>query len=156
MGWPILVLCCVFKQQQLYGFVSESLLISAAVQLVYIAKFFHWETGYLDSIDIIHDRFGFYICWGCLSWLPSLYPNCSYYLVHHPIRLSPIVTAALLIAGLGAVYINYAIDEQRQRFRKTKGKTIIWGKPAESIRAQFTTTDGQVHGMIFFFHLIIN
>lgn len=29
-----------------------------------------WETGYLSTIDIMHDRAGYYICWGCLVWVP--------------------------------------------------------------------------------------
>ncbi len=29
-------------------------------------KFFHWEMGYVNTMDIQHDRAGFYICWGCL------------------------------------------------------------------------------------------
>ena len=48
-----------------------------ADQLVYIAKFYWWETGYLRSLDIMHDRAGFYICWGCLVWVPSVYTSAS-------------------------------------------------------------------------------
>lgn len=33
---------------------------------MYITKFFHWEMGYMNSMDIQHDRAGFYLCWGCL------------------------------------------------------------------------------------------
>ena len=32
-----------------------------------------WEIGYMRSIDIIVDRAGFEIQWGCLVWVPSLY-----------------------------------------------------------------------------------
>ena len=47
--------------------------VSVALQLVYITKFFWWETGYWCSMDIQHDRAGYYICWGCLVWLPIIY-----------------------------------------------------------------------------------
>jgi hypothetical protein len=48
------------------------------VRQVYVFKFFLWETGYWSSMDIAHDRAGFYTQWGCLVscdlvalWLPS-------------------------------------------------------------------------------------
>lgn len=40
--------------------------MSVLLQLTYITKFFHWEMGYMNSMDIQHDRAGFYLCWGCL------------------------------------------------------------------------------------------
>lgn len=40
--------------------------VSVVLQLTYITKFFHWEMGYMNSMDIQHDRAGFYLCWGCL------------------------------------------------------------------------------------------
>ena len=55
------------------GHVSSSMAVSVALQLVYITKFFWWETGYWCSMDIQHDRAGYYICWGCLVWLPIIY-----------------------------------------------------------------------------------
>ncbi len=32
-------------------------------------KFFYWETGYFNTIDITMDRAGYYLCWGCLVWV---------------------------------------------------------------------------------------
>lgn len=43
-----------------------SVQVSVILQLTYITKFFHWEMGYMNSMDIQHDRAGFYLCWGCL------------------------------------------------------------------------------------------
>lgn len=143
MGWAILIIAYAIKQYQVLGYVSDSMLISVIVQLVYITKFFWWETGYMDSIDIMHDRFGFYICWGCLVWLPSVYTNCTFYLVSHPIQLNPIAFYGILFAGLLSVYINYNVDEQRQKFRKLNGNITIWGKKATYIDAKFKTKKGE-------------
>jgi len=143
MGWAILTLAYAVKQHQVLGYVSDSMIISVIVQLIYISKFFWWETGYMDSIDIMHDRFGFYICWGCLVWLPSLYTNCTFYLVSHPIQLNPIAFYAILFAGILSVYINYNVDEQRQKFRKNNGNINIWGKKATYIDAKFQTVQGE-------------
>ena len=60
MGWPLLILCYAAKQHQTYG-LSDSMLVSVAIQLVYITKFFHWEMGYMKTLDIMHDRAGFYL-----------------------------------------------------------------------------------------------
>ncbi|RWW87507.1 hypothetical protein BHE74_00003658 [Ensete ventricosum] len=30
---------------------------------------------------------GFYICWGCLVWVPSIYTSPGMYLVNHPVNL---------------------------------------------------------------------
>lgn len=61
MGWAVLILCYAFKQYSAYGHVSDSMIVSVGIQLVYIAKFFQWEMGYMKSLDIMHDRAGFYI-----------------------------------------------------------------------------------------------
>lgn len=39
-----------------------------------LLQFFWWEAGYLRTIDIMHDRAGYYICWGCLVWVPVSIP----------------------------------------------------------------------------------
>merc|ERR1712210_313736 len=42
------------------------LFFSALSQYIYLVKFFVWEMGYMRSIDIIVDRAGYEIQWGCL------------------------------------------------------------------------------------------
>ncbi|RYY32672.1 hypothetical protein EON62_05075, partial [archaeon] len=49
---------------------ARTLLPSPAPPIRLALQFFWWETGYLASIDIMHDRAGYYICWGCLVWVP--------------------------------------------------------------------------------------
>ena len=60
MGWPLLLLCYAVKQHQLYG-LSDSMVVSVGLQLIYISKFFMWEMGYMRSLDIMHDRAGWMI-----------------------------------------------------------------------------------------------
>jgi hypothetical protein len=73
-----------------------------------------WETGYFGSMDITHDRAGFYICWGCLEWVPAIYTGPAQYLVNHPVQLGPLLAGSLLLAGLGCIWANYDADRQRQ------------------------------------------
>ena len=46
---------------------SVPIVLCALSQYLYLVKFFVWEIGYMRSIDIIVDRAGFEIQWGCLS-----------------------------------------------------------------------------------------
>ena len=60
MSWPLLILCFAAKQHEVHG-LSNSMMVSVTLQLIYIAKFFHWEMGYMKTLDIMHDRAGFYL-----------------------------------------------------------------------------------------------
>ena len=59
-AWTLLPIIYAWKQCELYGW-QDSMLVSVGLQLVYLAKFYHWEMGYMKSLDIMHDRAGFYI-----------------------------------------------------------------------------------------------
>lgn len=60
MGWALLILAYASKQYEVYG-LTDSMVVAVALQLIYITKFFHWEMGYMKSLDIMHDRAGFYL-----------------------------------------------------------------------------------------------
>lgn len=142
MSWSIIILSFAAKQSQLYG-LTNSMLIAVVIQLVYITKFFWWETGYLRSLDVMHDRAGFYICWGCLVWVPAVYTSPTLYLVNHPNRLSWIGAIIILLLGVSTVLINYFADAQRQKVRATNGNCKVWGKAPELITAHYKTAEGE-------------
>jgi 7-dehydrocholesterol reductase len=141
MSWGIILLSYAAKQQELYG-LSNSMLVSVVLQLLYITKFFIWETGYLKSLDIMHDRAGFYICWGCLVWVPGIYTSPSMYLVLHPVELSNFVALMIFTVGAISISINFMADRQRQLVRATEGNCKIWGKKPLTIVASYSTLPG--------------
>ncbi|KAK9809170.1 hypothetical protein WJX72_010602 [[Myrmecia] bisecta] len=143
MGWSVLILCYAAKQRELYGHVADSMIVSVLLMEVYIFKFFIWETGYWGSMDIMHDRAGYYICWGCLVWVPSIYTSPALFLTTHPVQLGTPLAAAIALAGIACIYINYDSDRQRQVFRATEGRSYVWGKPPRKIKAQYETADGK-------------
>ena len=147
MGWSLIVISFAAKQAELdsSGHISCSMMVSAALMFLYLFKFFYWESGYFTSLDIMHDRFGYYICWGVLAWVPAVYTLPVQYLVLHPKVLSWPLAALLFILGSGAIYVNYAADTQRQRVRSTNGATTVWGRPPDLIYAPYTTGDGRQH-----------
>ncbi|CAM3007846.1 7-dehydrocholesterol reductase [Legionella worsleiensis] len=142
MSWGILLLSYCAKQVELGG-LTNSMLISVALQLIYITKFFIWETGYLRSLDIMHDRAGFYICWGCMVWVPCIYTSPSMYLVLHPINLSFGWASVIFILGVTCIMINYLADKQRMMTRETQGNCRIWGKKPKTLEAHYTTDLGK-------------
>ncbi|KAK3157929.1 hypothetical protein QOZ80_2AG0130400 [Eleusine coracana subsp. coracana] len=143
MSWAVLAVTYCIKQYEINGSVSDSMLVNTALMLIYVTKFFWWESGYWCTMDIAHDRAGFYICWGCLVWVPSIYTSPGMYLVNHPLNLGPQLALSILLAGMLCIYINYDCDRQRQEFRRTNGKCSIWGKAPSKIVASYTTTKGE-------------
>ena len=145
MGWSLIVISFAAKQAELNGHISTSLLVTAAIMIAYVFRFFWWESGYFTSLDVMHDRFGYYICWGVLVWVPAVYTLPAQYLVLRPNELSWPAAIGLLGMGLAAVYLNYAADAERQKVRATNGAARVWGKPPRLIRASYTTVDGVSH-----------
>jgi 7-dehydrocholesterol reductase len=76
-SWAVLTLCCIAKQAQISptGYPSLSILVTVGLMQIYIIKFYLWEDGYWSSMDIAHDRAGYYLCWGCLVWVPAVYTS---------------------------------------------------------------------------------
>ena len=65
-------------------------------------------------MDIAHDRAGYYLCWGCLNWVPAVYTSPALHLAAQPTHLGTRTAAAILFAGAACVFINYDSDRQRQ------------------------------------------
>ena len=143
MLWSLLPLCYAARQIELYGAVTPALMVCIILTEVYVFKFFLWEAGYMSSIDIMHDRAGYYICWGCLVWVPSLYTSPALYFVRNPGTIGWDIAGPILALGLLMIYVNWDADRQRVDFRKAKGKCNVWGKPAEFIKASYTTAAGE-------------
>ncbi len=142
MIWPVLLLSYAAKQHQLYG-LSDSMTIAVLLQLLYIGKFYFWETGYLRSLDIMHDRAGYYICWGCLVWVPGIYTASTLYLVNHPNHLGWALSSLIFSLGAFSIAINYLADRQRQHVRARNGDCLVWGKKPHLIEAPYKTEQGE-------------
>jgi 7-dehydrocholesterol reductase len=143
MGWSMIAVGCAAKQYEAHGHVTNTMLVTAALQVLYLLKFFWWESGYFGSLDIMHDRFGFYIFWGVAAWVPALYTIVSQYQVAHPVDLPLPIAAAIFVFGILCIWANYDADAQRQRVRETGGNTTVWGKPPETMTAKYVTADGK-------------
>lgn len=143
MGWPLLLLSFAAKQEQVYG-LSDSMLVAVSLQLIYVTKFYIWETGYLRSLDIMHDRAGYYICWGVLVWIPGIYTSPTFYLVNHPNHLGLGLSTLIFMAGTACIMMNYLADRQRQKVRASSGECRVWGKKPNLTIAQYRTDKGEI------------
>lgn len=75
-------------------------------------------------MDIAHDRAGYYLCWGCLNWVPAIYTSPALHLASHPVHLGTPLALAIFLAGAASVFINYDSDRQRQ----VSWHILLWHK----------------------------
>ena len=141
-GWAVVVLSFAATQIERHGALDPAMAISVGLQLVYLFKFFWWEDGYFGSLDITHDRFGFYLFWGLMVWVPALYCLVALHLVDHVTGMSWPVAGAIAAFGLLSIWANYDADRQRMVARASGGETKIWGRKPVMIEATYTTADG--------------
>ena len=131
MLWPTLLIIYMFNHyENNNNNINLSMLSNFSLQMIYIFKFFYWESGYMNSLDIIHDKAGYYICWGCIVWVTSFYTLSSYYLIKNE-GVKNEISLYLLIIGLIGIILNYWCDYQKIIFRKSKGNCkIFFSKPS--------------------------
>jgi len=110
--WPLLVSIFTLKNYELCGFVDGAW-VSFSLYQIYCAKFFWWESGYMRTIDIMMDRAGWTICWGCMVFIPGFYASVSMYFAEHARHLGTGLSLTILTVGLASCLVNYLADEQK-------------------------------------------
>jgi len=139
MAWTILPISYCYKQMDMYGEVSPALLSSTIIQLVYMYKFYLWEMGYMHTMDIQHDRFGYYEGWGCSVWVPIIYTSHSLYFVEHERDISRELAAFIAICGIYSVFVNYEADWQRQTVRSICSRKTVTHTHTHTTFSSFKT-----------------
>ncbi|KAK1147061.1 erg24, C-14 sterol reductase [Aspergillus melleus] len=117
-GWILLNLAFVAKQYRTYGYVSDSIVLTACVQAFYVLDGQYMESGILTMIDITTDGFGFMLSFGDAPWVPFLYSTQCRYLSVHPVHLGWTgIGAVVSVFSLG-LYLFRAANSQKNTFRK--------------------------------------
>lgn len=80
---------------------------------------------YFNTLDITLDRAGYYICWGCLVWVPAFYTFHSYFFVYNQPNYGPFISTLIFILGVASIYLNYEVDRQKELFRTSNGKIKV-------------------------------
>ncbi|KAL5344998.1 hypothetical protein ACLOAV_009951 [Pseudogymnoascus australis] len=151
VAWTLIDLSFAAWQYEKIGYLTNSMVIITILHAIYVVDFFVNEDWYLRTIDICHDHFGFYLGWGSVVWLPTMYTIQAQYLVYNPVSLSPFVAAGILATGLGGYSIFRSSNHEKDIVRRTNGKCLIWGKPAGVLKCTFRTADGKQHQSLLLF-----
>jgi 7-dehydrocholesterol reductase len=133
----------------------------ACAQLIYIGKFFAWERGYFYTLDIMHDRAGYYLLWGCLVWVPHLYALPVRALVAYGSTLSDGAALALFAVAVTATMINYEVDFERRQFRDQpqsaqRSIKMTYQQNGETVETRFLVYGwwGRARHINYFFELV--
>lgn len=119
MGWALFLILFLTFEKSTTGTISNRSIVAAIIQLIYIAKFFYWETGYFNTIDIMHDMCGFYILWGCLVFLPVIYTITSAYIASSDLEdISKRDSFIIVALGILFIAMNYYVDFEKESFKK--------------------------------------
>ncbi|XP_015279913.1 PREDICTED: 7-dehydrocholesterol reductase [Gekko japonicus] len=142
VAWTLINLSYAAKQKELYGQITNSMILVNVLQGLYVLDFFWNEAWYLKTIDICHDHFGWYLGWGDCVWLPYTYTLQGLYLVYHPVQLSTGNAVGILLLGLVSYYIFRMTNHQKDLFRRTDGNCKIWGTKPKYVECSYMSADG--------------
>ncbi|KAI1003624.1 7-dehydrocholesterol reductase [Podosphaera aphanis] len=145
VAWTLIDLSFIGYQYQQFGFITNTILVTTALHTLYVVDFFYNEDWYLRTIDICHDHFGFYLAWGSLVWLPSIYTLQTQYLASNPVIMSNFQALFFLFTGVCGYMLFRSVNHQKDIVRRTKGECMVWGKKAEIMRVRYLTKDGKEH-----------
>eukprot|EP01121_Diplochlamys_sp_Union-15-3_P017616 TRINITY_DN6239_c0_g1_i1.p1 TRINITY_DN6239_c0_g1~~TRINITY_DN6239_c0_g1_i1.p1 ORF type:complete len:463 (-),score=42.21 TRINITY_DN6239_c0_g1_i1:22-1410(-) len=148
VAWTLINISYAFKQYELYGYITNSIIIVNILHATYVLDFFYNEDWYLRTIDIAHDHFGWYLAWGDSVWLPVMYTLQGHYLVVNPVQLPTWTAIGILSFGALGYAIFRGCNHQKDLVRNTKGNCTIWGKKPTYITTKFKTGDGKIRTSI--------
>lgn len=148
VAWTLIDLSFIAYQYQRFGFITNSILVSTILHTIYVVDFFYNEDWYLRTIDISHDHFGFYLAWGSLVWLPSIYTLQTQYLARNSVSASNFQALFFLATGISGYLLFRSVNHQKDIVRRTNGECMVWGKKAEVMQVKYQTKDGKEHNSI--------
>ncbi|CCD13117.1 unnamed protein product [Trypanosoma congolense IL3000] len=69
-------------------------------------------------MDIVHDGFGFMLCFGDLAWVPFTYTLKTRFLAYNPVHVSPVVVGVSCLLTLVGYIIFRGSNNQKSQFRR--------------------------------------
>ena len=133
--WVVIALSCASYQYESFGAISNAMFLSCFFISLYIVDYYVVEDAILTTWDIVHEPFGWMLCWGSLVYVPFFYPLSAIWLAEHPYELPWWGVAGILTIGLSGYVIFRQCNIQKHRFRRDSN-TKIWGKEPEYILTQ--------------------
>lgn len=131
----VIALSCAIHQYETFGAVSNAMLLSCFLIGLYITDYYVFEDAILTTWDIVHEPFGWMLCWGSLIYVPFFYNLSAAWLARNNYVLPNWAVAAILVIGLTGYLIFRQSNLQKHRFRQNPS-TKIWGRAPEYIATQ--------------------
>ena len=122
---------------------SYEALIICLLQTIYVADWAIFERWYLYTIDMQHDRLGFYLGFGGFAYMPCIYTGYAFHASHTPANNSNLALFIFAAIYIGGQYLMRASNNQKENFRKDPEK-LIWGKKPKCLNVIYKTEDGKV------------
>lgn len=117
MGWLLIDFAFIAHQYKSYGYVTDSIVLITAFQVLYVLDSFWMESAILTTMDITTDGFGFMLAFGDLVWVPFIYTLQAHYLAVYPVSLGLYGTIAILGVVTVGYYIFRSTNNEKNRFR---------------------------------------
>lgn len=117
-GWVILNLSFALAQYEKTGAVCNSMILVNLFQALYVADSVFFEAAVLTTMDIVHDGFGWMLCFGDLTWVPFTYSLQTRFLYEHPVVLTwPWIAVILALKIVG--YLSFRLSNlEKNNFRR--------------------------------------
>lgn len=128
-GWVLFDLAFMAKQYRTYGYLSDSIVVTAAVQAFYIFDSQRLESSVLTMMDITTDGLGFMLSFGDIPWVPFLYSTQCRYLSMYPVHLGWAGSGSVLAVFALGLYIFRAANTQKHVFRTQPNDPSVAGMP---------------------------
>ena len=94
------------------------------LQTLYLGKFYWWESGYFNTLDITLDRGGVYILWGCTTIVPLLYTFPSFVLAMNPLETDLNQVLIFFVSALIFLCLNYYADYEKESFQLYRSRVL--------------------------------
>uniref|UniRef100_T1IPN0 7-dehydrocholesterol reductase n=1 Tax=Strigamia maritima TaxID=126957 RepID=T1IPN0_STRMM len=136
MAWQLLIISYWAVSYETYGF-NWGITLTVTLQTYYITRFYYIESTYFSSLDVILDYEGFYMCWGCLVFMPGFFVYSVYSFVANPPIISQFTALLLLPFGIIFMTLTALVDVEKDIFKKSNGKRALWTNNPKFIRAEY-------------------
>ncbi|XP_013389225.1 delta(14)-sterol reductase isoform X2 [Lingula anatina] len=119
IGWVAINMCFLAEAYgSKSGWPNYPLIMVCGFQLLYVADALWSEEAILTTMDIIHEGFGFMLCFGDLAWVPFLYSLQPRFLLEHPQSLPWWALSAVALLNMIGFLIFRGSNSQKNMFRK--------------------------------------
>ncbi len=131
--WGVFIVGMAAAQYGKLGTLTTPMILVCALQLIYVADFFYFESTLLAMWDILYENYGFMLVHAFLVWMPFNFSLQAQFLVTRSTSLPAwAVAGCAVLFGVG-YYIFRTANLQKYRFR-TDPTLPIWGKPPSYLK----------------------